>query len=134
FEAGDHGSTFGGNPLMCSVAFAVVSHILEHDILGNVNRVGAVLKQGLERLAAVQPLITEVRGEGLLLAMDLSVDRAPDVVRLGLDEGVLLNATGANTIRLAPPLTLTQAEAEEGLDKLKRALDRLDAPKVSEPT
>ena len=126
FEPGDHGSTFGGNPLMCAVAFAVVTYILENDILGNVNRVGAVLKRGLDQLAAEHPLVTSARGEGLLLAIDLNVDRAPDVVRQGIEEGVLLNATGPNTIRLAPPLILTVAEAEEALDKLKRALDRLD--------
>src|SRR5258708_38206874 len=67
FEPGDHGSTFGGNPLMCAVATAVVTHILEHDVLGNVNRVGAVLKRGLERLAAEHPLVSTARGEGLLL-------------------------------------------------------------------
>ncbi|HEV7662638.1 MAG TPA: aminotransferase class III-fold pyridoxal phosphate-dependent enzyme, partial [Chloroflexota bacterium] len=128
FEPGDHGSTFGGNPLMCAVAFAVVSHILENDVLGNVNRVGGLLKSGLERLAAENPLVGAVRGEGLLLAIDLKADRAPDVVRHGLDEGILLNATGPNTIRLAPPLTLSAAEAEEALAKLRRALDRLDAP------
>ncbi len=133
FEPGDHGSTFGGNPLMCAVAFAVVTHILEHDILGNVNRVGAVLKRGLERLAADHPMVTSARGEGLLLAIDLKADRAADVVRLGIEEGVLLNATGPNTIRLAPPLILTESEAEEALDKLERALDRLDAPAVAPP-
>jgi predicted acetylornithine/succinylornithine family transaminase len=125
FEPGDHGSTFGGNPLMCAVAYAVVTHILENDVLGNVQRVGGLLKTGLERLAAEQPLIRSVRGEGLLLAIDLTVDRAPDVVRLGLDEGVLLNATGPNTIRMAPPLTLSQAEAEEALEKFKRSLNKL---------
>jgi acetylornithine/N-succinyldiaminopimelate aminotransferase len=126
FEPGDHGSTFGGNPLMCAVAFAVVSHILDNDVLGNVNRVGGFLKSGLERLAAENPLIKTVRGEGLLLAIDLTADRAADVVRYGIEEGVLLNGTGPNTIRFAPALTLTQAEAEEALDKLQRALARLD--------
>jgi acetylornithine/N-succinyldiaminopimelate aminotransferase len=133
FEPGDHGSTFGGNPLMCAVAHAVVSHILENDILGNVNRVGAVLKRGLEQLAQEQPLIQSVRGEGLLLAAELTAERAPDVTRLGLDEGILLNATGPTTIRFAPPLTLSQAEAEEAVDKFKRALARLDAPEVTQP-
>ncbi|MBV9171129.1 MAG: aspartate aminotransferase family protein [Chloroflexi bacterium] len=133
FEPGDHGSTFGGNPLMTHVGFAVVTYILENDVLGNVNRVGAFLKAGLERLRAEQPLIQSVRGEGLLLAMDLTAERAPDVVRLGLDEGILLNATGPTTIRLAPPLTLTQTEAEEALDKIKRSLARLDAPEVTRP-
>jgi predicted acetylornithine/succinylornithine family transaminase len=130
FEPGDHGSTFGGNPLMCAVGYAVVSYILENDVLGNVNRVGGVLKSGLERLAREQPLIESVRGEGLLLAVELTAERAPDVVRLGIDEGVLLNATGPTTLRLAPPLTLSVAEAEEALDKLRRALARLDAPAV----
>src|SRR5499427_682113 len=122
FEPGDHGSTFGGNPLMCAVAHAVVTHILENDILGNVRRVGAFLKRGLEQLKSEQPLIQTVRGDGLLLAVDLGADRAPDVVKLGIDEGVLLNATGPTTLRFAPALTLTQAEAEEGLAKVKRAL------------
>jgi acetylornithine aminotransferase len=110
---------------MCAVAYAVVTHILENDVLGNVKRVGGLLKAGLERLAAEQPLIQAVRGEGLLLAIDLTVERAPDVVRLGLDEGVLLNATGPTTIRMAPPLTLSEAEAEEALDKFKRSLNKL---------
>jgi predicted acetylornithine/succinylornithine family transaminase len=134
FEPGDHGSTFGGNPLMCAVARDVVRYILENDVLGNVNRVGGVLKRGLERLSARQPLIQEVRGEGLLLAVELTAERASDVVRLGIDEGVLLNATGPTTIRFAPPLTLTAAEAEEGLQKLERALNRLEAPEIIEPS
>jgi acetylornithine/N-succinyldiaminopimelate aminotransferase len=131
FEPGDHGSTFGGNPLMCAVAYAVVTHILENDVLGNVKRVGGYMKRALEALKAEQSLITTVRGEGLLLALDLSVDRAADVVRFGLDEGVLLNNTGPNTVRVAPALTLTPAEAEEGIVKLKRALARLDTPQMA---
>src|SRR4029079_8720917 len=66
FEPGDHGSTFGGNPLMCAVAPAVVSYILDNDVLGNVKRVGAHLKKSLEALQKQQPLITTVRGDGLL--------------------------------------------------------------------
>jgi predicted acetylornithine/succinylornithine family transaminase len=134
FEPGDHGSTFGGNPLMCAVAYAVVTHILENDVLGNVNRVGGLLRRGLEALAREQPLVQSVRGDGLLLAVELTVERAPDVVRLGHEEGVLLNATGPTTLRLAPPLTLSEAEAEEALDKLKRSLARLDAPEVTTPS
>ena len=133
FEPGDHGSTFGGNPLVCAVAYQVITYILENDVLGNVNRVGGVLKRGLEQLSAEQPLIQSVRGEGLLLAIELTAERAPDVVRRGIEEGVLLNATGPTTIRLAPPLTLSEAEAEEALEKLGRALDRLVAPELNQP-
>jgi acetylornithine/N-succinyldiaminopimelate aminotransferase len=126
-EPGEHGSTFGGNALTCAVATAVVRYILDNDVLGNVNRVGGHLKRGLEQLARESPLVTTVRGEGLLLAIDLSVDKAADVVRLGLEEGVLLNNTGPNTVRLAPPLILTQAEADEGLEKLRKILARIQA-------
>jgi acetylornithine/N-succinyldiaminopimelate aminotransferase len=118
---------------MTHVGFAVVTYILENDVLGNVQRVGAFLKAGLERLRAEQPLIQTVRGEGLLLAVDLTAERAPDVVRLGLEEGILLNNTGPATIRLAPPLVLSQAEAEEALEKIKRSLARLEAPEVTRP-
>ena len=62
----------------------------------------------------------------LLLAIELREEKAPDVVRLGIEEGVLLNATGPTTIRMAPPLTLSAAEAEEAIDKFRRALDRVD--------
>ncbi|MBV9328685.1 MAG: acetylornithine transaminase [Chloroflexi bacterium] len=125
FEPGDHGSTFGGNPLMCAVAHAVVTYILENDVLGNVNRVGAVLKQGLEALVGTAPLVESVRGEGLLLAIELREEKAPDVARLGIEEGVLLNATGPTTIRMAPPLTLSAAEAEEAIDKFQRAIAKV---------
>jgi len=133
FEPGDHGSTFGGNPLMCAVARDVVSYILERDVLGNVNRVGGFLKRGLENLARSQPLIHHVRGEGLLIAIELTAERAPDVSRLGIEEGALLNATGPTTLRLAPPLIITEAEAQEAIDKIGRAMARLDAPEVTQP-
>jgi acetylornithine/N-succinyldiaminopimelate aminotransferase len=68
-----------------------------------------------------------VRGEGLLLAIELTAEKAADVVRLGYDEGVLLNATGPTTIRMAPALTLSEAEAQEAIEKFKRALERVDA-------
>jgi len=127
-EPGDHGSTFGGNPLMCAVGKAVVSHILENDVLGNVQRVGAHLKGRLQALVGQQPLVDSVRGDGLLLAVELTAERAPDVSRLGLDEGILLNATGPTTIRLAPPLIITEAEADEAVEKLARCLNRVAAP------
>lgn len=89
-----------------------------------------MLKQGLERLALEQPLIQSVRGQGLLLAAELIAEPAPDLVRLGIDEGVWLNFTGPTTIRFAPPLILTSVKAAEAVEKLKRALARLAAPGV----
>ncbi len=116
-----------GTPLICAVGTAVVRYILEHDVLGNVNRVGGRLKQGLQQLASDSVLVDSVRGEGLLLAVDLAEDRAADVVRLGFEDGLLLNATGPNTIRLAPPLILTEAEADEALSKLRKIVFRIEA-------
>jgi acetylornithine/N-succinyldiaminopimelate aminotransferase len=126
-EPGEHGSTFGGNALTCAVGKAVVSYILENDVLGNVQRVGARLKSGLAEL----PHVTAVRGEGLLLAVDLDAERAAEAVRLGLEEGLLLNNTGPGTLRVAPPLILTEAEADEALSKLRTVLARLDEPAAS---
>jgi acetylornithine/N-succinyldiaminopimelate aminotransferase len=127
FEPGDHGSTFGGQPLTCAVARDVVRYILDNDILGHVQRVGAHLKASLEELKTRQPLIQTVRGDGLLLALDLTIDRAPDVVRLGLAQGILLNSTGPSTLRLAPPLIITEAECDEAVAKLARSLEALAA-------
>ena len=124
-EAGDHGSTFGGNALTCAVGAAVVRFILENDVLGNVNRVGSLLRQRLVDLKATQPLVQSVRGEGLLIGVDLAAEVGPDVVRLGLEEGALFNSTGPTTVRFAPPLIITQAEAEEAVDKFARVLARI---------
>ena len=128
FDPGDHGSTFGGNALTCKVAEAVVRFILENDVLGNVNRVGARFKAGLERLRDEQALFTTVRGTGLHLAFDLAADVAADAVRIGLEEGLILNNTGPNTIRIAPPLVLTEAEADEAIEKIQRVLKRSEVP------
>ena len=88
FEPGDHGSTFGGNPLMCAVAFAVVSYILENDVLGNVERVGGQLEErSASAWLAQQPLVDSVRGDGLLLAVELTAEKAPDVVAPRLRRG-----------------------------------------------
>ena len=85
---------------------------------------GGVRPAGLQFLRDLRAACDEF---GLLLALELREEKAPDVVRLGIEEGVLLNATGPTTIRLAPPLTLTVAEAEEALAKLTRALERVSA-------
>lgn len=134
FEPGDHGTTFGGNALTCAVGVTVLRYILENDVLGNVRRVGGLLKTGLEALRQEQPLITDVRGEGLLLAVDLAADVAADAVRLGFEEGVLLNNTSATTLRLAPPLILSEAEAQEAVEKLRRVLGRVETPSAVQPS
>ena len=108
---GDHGSTFGGNPVACAAALAVLDTIEDQNILGNVKTVGNVLAGGIE--ATDHPLLKGVRGSGLWLAAVLTEDKAPAVYQAAQEMGFLVNAVQPDAVRLAPPLILTEAEAGE---------------------
>jgi acetylornithine/N-succinyldiaminopimelate aminotransferase len=107
--AGDHGSTFGGNPVACAAALAVLNTIEEDDLLNNVKAVGETLANGIA--AIDHPLLSGVRGSGLWLAAVLTADKAPQVNNAARQAGFLVNAVQPDAVRLAPPLILTQAEA-----------------------
>ena len=116
--AGQHGTTFGGNPVATAAALATL-HVLENQqVLGHVRDVGAHLRAGLATVDGV----TEVRGEGLLIGFDLDADVAPAVVTAGLDAGFIVNSPGPRTIRLAPPLILTTEQADRFLAALPALL------------
>ena len=119
---GDHGSTFGGNVLTCAGAAAVVDYIIKNDVSANVRAMGQRLNQGLENLKSRYPIITEVRGLGLLLAIQLNAEIAPQLVARSNEEGLLLNPLRPNAIRLMPPLNVTADEVDEALEKLEVAL------------
>lgn len=130
--AGQHGTTFGGNPLATAAGLATLATIEHDDLLANARSVGKVLTDGLTALERVQ----EVRSHGLLIGFDLDDPRQdPDpakplgaaVVAAARAAGYIINATGPTTIRLAPPLILTQAQAEDFLAVLPSILDRADA-------
>ena len=123
FTPGDHGSTFGGNPLACAVALAVSRYVLENDVLGNVQQVGGYLKQRLEGLRSRFPLIKEVRGMGLLVAVEFNDDISAKLVSGCNEGGLLLNPVKPNAIRLMPALVITKAEVDEGISKLALALE-----------
>jgi acetylornithine/N-succinyldiaminopimelate aminotransferase len=125
FTYGDHGSTFGGNPLATSVALAVVREVLKQDIPGHVQKVGGRLMQKLNDLRATRPYITDVRGMGLLVGVELDADVSGQVVAESMKEGLLLNAPAPNVIRFMPPLVLTEAEVDEAVEILARVLDRV---------
>ncbi|WP_345449872.1 acetylornithine transaminase [Arthrobacter gyeryongensis] len=112
--AGQHGTTFGGNPVATAAALATLHAIENQGVLENVLRVGAHLQAGLSDVDAV----TEVRGEGLLIGFDLDADIAPAMVTAALDAGFIINSPGPHTIRLAPPLILTTEQADRFLDAL----------------
>ena len=119
---GDHGSTFGGNVLTCAGAAAVVDFVIKNDVSANVRAMGQRLNQGLESLKSRYPIITEVRGLGLLLAIQLNAEIAPQLVARSNEEGLLLNPLRPNAIRLMPPLNVTADEVDEALEKLEVAL------------
>ena len=119
---GDHGSTFGGNVLTCAGAAAVVDYIIKNDVSANVRAMGQRLNQGLENLKSRYPIITEVRGLGLLLAIQMNAEIAPQLVARCNEEGLLLNPLRPNAIRLMPPLNVTADEVDEALEKLEVAL------------
>jgi acetylornithine/succinyldiaminopimelate/putrescine aminotransferase len=117
FAAGDHGSTFGGNPVACAAASAVVDAI-DEELLESVRAQGSRLASGLASLRGV----TEVRGRGLLLGA--LVDRpASEVVSACREQGVLVLTAGDDVVRLAPPLTIGTEEVEEALGALAVALE-----------
>jgi acetylornithine/N-succinyldiaminopimelate aminotransferase len=113
FEPGDHASTFGGNPVACAAACAVVDAI-DEELLANVRAVSSRLRSGLAGLGAV-------RGLGLLLALDLDEPVAP-YVEAALERGLVVGSAGERTLRLTPPLTLTPAEADLGIELLTEVL------------
>lgn len=122
FVPGDHGSTFGGNPLTCAAAFATMKYIIDHDIPGNARRVGEYLLAGLKRLKEKYHFVTEVRGRGLLAAIQFDSDIGQSVLTACLARGLLVNRVKPNAIRLMPPLIIGNKEVDEALDILDRAL------------
>ncbi|MFD6683857.1 acetylornithine transaminase [Micromonospora parva] len=121
FTPGSHGTTFGGNPVSCAAALAVVATIANEGLLDNVKRVGERLRRGIEALG--HPLIAGVRGAGLLLGVVLTAPVAPVLAEALREAGFLVNPVQPGVVRLAPPLILTAAQADTFLAALPAALD-----------
>ncbi|TBW39511.1 acetylornithine transaminase [Siculibacillus lacustris] len=122
FEPGDQGGTFNGNPLMTAVADAVVATIAAPDFLARVTKAGELLQRHLTRIADARLGGGEVRGRGLLRALDLGCDIAPAVVDEALRRGLLLNAPRPHLLRFMPALNVTDAEIAEMADGLDAVL------------
>jgi len=119
-EVGDHGSTFAANALIARVAQVVVERVSAPEFLANVREVGDYLTEQLRGLARRHPVITEVRGRGLIQAAELRVEAAP-IIRRGYDEGIIVAPAGPNVLRFLPPLII----GKEHVDELVAALDRV---------
>ena len=117
FQPGNHGTTFGGNPLAMRAGVETLRIMKAHDLLGNAHRVGAHLKAGLEKALAGERGLREVRGQGLMLGIEL--DRPCGVLtQRAADAGLLISVTADNVVRLLPPLILSLAEADEIIARL----------------
>lgn len=123
FGPGSHASTFGGNPLACAAALAVLRVLLEGRVLDQARRMGEYLKKGLSECKDSHHVVRDVRGLGLLQAMEVQMD-AKTVVGDCLKRGILINATGEHVLRFVPPLIITQPEIDRLLEVLSQIFDR----------
>ncbi len=122
FTPGEHGTTFGGNPLACAAGYATLKFIIDNDIPAKVKAVGEYLMTRLEGLRGKFPFITDVRGRGLLVAVEFSSDIAHSVLMACFERGLLVNKLKPNAVRFIPPLTIGNKEVDEALGILDKAL------------
>ncbi|MDD2883857.1 MAG: aspartate aminotransferase family protein [Dechloromonas sp.] len=118
FGPGNHGSTFGGNPLACVAALTTIDTIEEEGLLANAERIGALIRQLFAEALAGDKGLVEIRGRGLMIGIEL--DRpCGELVGKALEAGLLINVTGDKVIRLLPPLTFSENEARELVDRMR---------------
>ena len=118
---GDHGSTYGGNPLCAAAANAVLQIFKEDKILDNVNSVSKYLEDELQKLVDEYDVCLERRGKGLIQGLELSIN-PKDLIAKALDTGLILFSAGTNVIRFVPPLIISKADVDEMITKLKKCL------------
>jgi predicted acetylornithine/succinylornithine family transaminase len=129
FSPGEHGSTFGGNPLACATAYTTLKYIIDNDVPGKVKRVGNYFMTRLESLKQQFDFITEVRGRGLLIALEFNQEIAEKMVLACLDKGLLVIKVKPNALRFMPPLIITEKEVDKAVDILREALGEIQNAK-----
>ena len=125
FALGEHGSTFGGNPLACAAGYATLNFIIENDIPGKVKRNGDYLIDQLKKLKAKYDFIVEVRGRGLLVAIQFNSDLTQNIVKSCMERGLLLNPVKPNAIRFMPPLTIVKKDIDSAMGILDKVLAKV---------
>ncbi len=123
FAPGEHGSTFGGNPLVCAAAYATVKYIIEHGIPEKAKQVGNYFMARLETLKRQFDFITEVRGRGLLIALEFNDTIAEEITMACMKKGLLVNRVKPDAIRFIPPLIITEREVDEAVSILETVLE-----------
>jgi 4-aminobutyrate aminotransferase len=120
---GSHGSTFGGNPVACAAGLATLD-LIEDGLMDNAARVGTLLQEGLREIATGHQDVTDVRGRGLMVALELKTpELANRLVQSAFERGLLLLTAGSRAVRISPPLVLTEDEAATGMEIIASALD-----------
>lgn len=125
FEPGDHGSTFGGNPLACSVGLAVMETILKDNLVENSEKVGEYFIAKLNSLKDKYSFISEVRGKGLMIGIQITTDNSKEIVTRCFEEGYLIGSVGAGVIRVLPPLILTTKDVDNFIEVFDKVLNKL---------
>jgi acetylornithine/succinyldiaminopimelate/putrescine aminotransferase len=124
---GEHGTTFGGNALACEVGYTVLKYMLDNDIPGEAARRGEYVERRLQSLADRHPLVVEIRGKGLIWAIELAGPLAEDAVNMCLKEGLLVNNVKPTALRLIPPLIVTEPEIDAAIGIIERVLGQMEA-------
>ncbi|AEG58647.1 acetylornithine transaminase [Desulforamulus ruminis] len=126
FQPGDHASTFGGNPLATAAALAAMEALLQDGVQENAAKVGQYFKEKLSGLTAKHSFVREVRGLGLMLGLELSIE-GKDIVAKCLEQGLLINCTNGNVLRFLPPLIITEEDVDHALAILSGAMDEVQS-------
>jgi acetylornithine/N-succinyldiaminopimelate aminotransferase len=129
FSPGEHGSTYGGNPLVCAAAHAVLKYMIDHNLPAQVKRVGNYLITKLEGLKQEFDFVTGVRGRGLLIALDFNQEIAEKLVLTCIDKRLLVNKLKPNALRFMPPLIITEKEVDEAVGIVREALREIGTAK-----
>lgn len=125
FEPGDHGSTFGGNPLACAAGFAALNTILNDNLAENSEKMGSYFIKKLSELKAKHPFISEVRGKGLMIGIEFSIDSAKEIKEKCFEKGYLVGNVGSTILRLLPPLIVTKQDIDGMVEALDSVLNEL---------
>ncbi|MGH2481383.1 MAG: aspartate aminotransferase family protein [Ktedonobacteraceae bacterium] len=125
FEPGDHGTTFGGNPIACAAAVATIHAIKEQNLLENARKMGEYWDGKMQVLCEKYDFLDSPRGIGLMRAVNVQRDLAGKIVEKAMEHGVLLNALGTNTLRIVPPLIVNKADLDEAAASLDKALTEI---------
>ncbi|MGD8999449.1 MAG: acetylornithine transaminase [Granulosicoccaceae bacterium] len=128
---GSHGSTFGGNPLACAAALAVLDTIENEKLVERAAALGQHLFDGFKARLAEQPMVKEIRGMGLLIGIELN-EACPELVAAALEKGMLINVTANTVIRLLPPLIMSDAQAQQVIDTVTDLINAFAASKAED--